>query len=125
MKEVTLTSDRELEVLLIALTASSIKGVEQIRMAGKCLDALENIANLAYDAEGSLKIYEMDGGQIRIENNRPVRASTLKSVPSVLKLDEAQFAFLKTRIFEAGEWSGTAAAVLYRLLQKFEDTQEG
>lgn len=122
MKSIQLQTDRELEVLLVAL-ATPLKGVEAIRLAGKCLDALERIANISYDSEGNLQIYKIENGQVKIENNQPVRACSLKQKPATLELEDAYFNFLKARVFEASEWSGYAAATIYRLLQKFEEAQ--
>lgn len=122
MKFIQLDTDRELEVLLIALTGE-IKGMEQIRLAGKCLDSLERIATLAYDKEGNIQIYTVKDGQIQIKDGQPVRQVSLKERPIKLELEDAHFNFLKARIFDASSWSGHAVATMYKLLQKFDEAE--
>lgn len=120
MKTVVIQTNRELEVLLVALTGSGIKGTESVRLAGKCLDSLEQVADIHYDAEGNIQVYQLEGGQVKIEEGRPVRASRLKEQPATLALEDAYFNFLKARIFEASEWMGAALPTLYRMLQRWE-----
>lgn len=124
MKEIRLEHPRELDVLIIGLYSKPIKGLEQMRLFGKVLDALEHIAVLSFDDDGNvLALKRKEDGSLELDQNgKPVRVTYLKEVPCVLRIDDAYWQFLKARILDF-DWSPQMGRVVLGLLTRAGETE--
>lgn len=121
MKKILLGSNRELELLIVALMGHSLQGAENIRLHNRCLDAIESIAELGYNDDGTVRIYELDSrGELIVQNGEPIFAGRLKSTPATLELDRPEFQFLKTRVCESTSWNPRQSRVVCKLIDKFD-----
>jgi hypothetical protein len=117
MKTVQLQDIVDVELILAALYAKPISGLEQLRLFDKVLSALEGIANIKYDENGNVMVFEMENGKVVFdENNRPRRAITWKSDKRELRLEDGHAEFLKARL-TATEWTGAAARRALRIVE--------
>lgn len=124
MKEIRLEHPRELDVLIIGLYSKPIKGLEQMRLFGKVLDALEHIAVLSFDEDGNvLALKRKEDGSLELDQKgKPVRVTYLKEVPCVLRIDDAYWQFLKARILDF-DWSPQMGRVVLELLTRAGETE--
>lgn len=124
MKEIKLERMRDLDILLSGLYSQPVKGLEALRLFDKVLTAIEHIAVVKYDESGNVVAFETDeSGNVVMENDNPKRATRLKELPAVLRLEDGHAAFLKARV-EGHNWPGQVARDVIRLTQQLGEAAE-
>lgn len=124
MKEIKLERMRDLDILLSGLYSQPVKGLETLRLFDKVLTAIEHIAVVKYDENGNVVAFETDeAGNTVMENGNPKRATRLKEIPAVLRLEDGHAEFLKARV-ASNNWPGQVARDVIRLLQQLGDVTE-